>query len=196
MLRTEPVRFALTRGRAFAFTLTLLCPLNACTPESETSPALEPEPKPESEPELELALGSGEASFEPAQDGDRLPLYAGTQGGHHIWLSMRVRGFQSDDLRLILDVVPAEPAPPAHTDVQVHFSPVLTAVAGDSAIAAGELTREFVGWPARVLAPECAVGKPVQLSVQLEDDQGHMIKGALEVIADPPALGFASACTL
>jgi hypothetical protein len=136
-------------------------------------------------PAPELELGSGEVSFEDASDGDELQFYAGTQGGHHVWLSMRVRGLSGPQLELSLDVVPSAPAPPAHTDVQLHFEPV-------SELGAGWY--EYVGWPARLLMPECAVGKPVQLSVSLSDAQGHSVHAALEVVPGPPRNGFAQEC--
>jgi hypothetical protein len=137
------------------------------------------------EASAELELGSGEASFEPASDGSELALYAGTQGGHHVWLSMRVRGLAGPDLQFSLDVVPAPPAPPAHTDVSLHFA---------AAPAHGSYEYEFVGWPARVLMPECAVGHPVQLSVRLSDAQGNSAEAELEVIPGPPTHGFSVAC--
>jgi hypothetical protein len=131
----------------------------------------------------ELELGSGEATFEPASNGSELALYAGTQGGHHVWLSMRVRGLSGPDLQFSLDVVPSPPAPPAHTEVTLHFA---------DAPAGGPY--EYVGWPARVLMPECAVGHPVQISVQLSDAQGKSVEAELEVIPGPPTHGFAVEC--
>lgn len=131
----------------------------------------------------ELELGSGEASFEPASDGSELALYAGTQGGHHVWLSMRVRGLSGPDLQFTLDVVPSPPAPPAHTEVSLHFTE-----------AAEPGSYEYVGWPARVLMPECAVGQPVQLSVQLSDARGRSVEAQLEVIPGPPTHGFSVEC--
>lgn len=173
------------RRRALVQLLPLMWVATACAGEDG---ALQTARPPSSEGELtssaELELGSGEASFEPARAGEHLRLYAGTQGGHHIWLSVRVRGFESEQVRMILDVVPAEPAPPARTDVKLHFTPV----------ADDEGLREFVGFPARVLEPACAAGKPVRLSVQLEDGDGQHVAGELEVVADAPPLGFASEC--
>jgi hypothetical protein len=137
----------------------------------------------------ELVLGTGEAGFEPAADGDTLTLYAGTQGGHHVWLSMRMRGFEPESVRMILDVIPELPAPPARTEIPLHF----TARSGE--IDDG-LPFEFTGWPARVLAPECAVDAPVLLRVQLLDARGHDLTRELRVVAGPPRLPFSSECAL
>jgi hypothetical protein len=134
-----------------------------------------------------LVLGSGEASFEPAESGETLTLYAGTQGGHHLWLSMRMRGFDPESLRMILDVLPEPPAPSAHTEVQLHFT-------RRSEPESDELPYEYAGWPARVLAPECAVGKPVLLRVQLVDDKGHDVTQELSVVAGAPRFPFSSEC--
>lgn len=143
----------------------------------------------------QLELGSGEVAFEAVQQGDHLQLHAGSQGGYHVWLSIRARGFKSDKLRFVLDVVPSAPAPPAHTDTPIRFTPVGAADGGaPSPDAGGPL--EFIGWPARVLAPECAVGKTLRLSVQLDDGLGQTAKGELEVVADPPAIAIQDPCTL
>ncbi|MGH7270421.1 MAG: hypothetical protein ACREJ3_08315, partial [Polyangiaceae bacterium] len=41
----------------------------------------------------DVILGSGANGFAPLHDGDVLQLETGTQGGHHIWLALRLRGF-------------------------------------------------------------------------------------------------------
>lgn len=131
-----------------------------------------------------LALGTGEVRFENIPADRHLPLHAGTQGGHHVWLSMRVEGLDPEQIVMTLDVVPEAPAPPAHTEVELTFEPA----AGDPA------TIEFVGWPARVLSAECAVGKPVHLTVSLEDQSGRTAEAEMQVIADPPKTGFPAPC--
>lgn len=138
---------------------------------------------------VELRLGTGEASFESAHSGETLMFYAGTQGGHHVWLSMRMRGFDPESLRMLLDVVPEEPLPPAHTDVSLHF----TLRSDDSD---DDLPYEYAGWPARVLMPECAVGKEVLLRVTLRDAKGHEASDSLSVIAGAPNFPFSTECEL
>lgn len=132
-----------------------------------------------------VVLGSGETSFEPTDEQQHLKLYAGTQGGHHVWLSYRVEGLMPVDVRMVLDVVPAPPARPAHTDVVLDLDPV--AVGADGS--------EFIGWPARVLDPECAVGGVVSISLTLTDKNGKQASGSMTVIPDPPELGFPRTCT-
>jgi hypothetical protein len=135
-----------------------------------------------------LRLGTGESSFAEAADGDTLPLVAGSQGGHHIWLSLRMAGFDPGSTRMALDVIPSAPAPPAHSEVTLHFD-------RRPDDADDGLPYEFDGWPARVLAPECAVGEPVLLDVTLHDARGHSASAQLSVVAGAPRLPFASACS-
>lgn len=132
----------------------------------------------------ELVLGGGESRFLPLMDGDGEPLVAGSQGGHHLWLSLRASGLEPDDVRMELDVTPPAPAPPAHSDVQISLTP-----SDDPA-----LPLEFVGWPARVLMPECAVGEAVGFAVTLRDRRGRTASAAITLRAEPPQLPFARAC--
>ena len=132
-----------------------------------------------------VELGSGESAFEPVVDGQHLTLYAGTQGGHHVWLSYRVQGLMPDDVRMQLDVVPMPPARPAHSDVRLDLDPTADGTAG----------YEFIGWPAQILDPECAVGRVVSISLTLTDSRGKQASGAMNVIPDPPRLGFTRSCT-
>jgi hypothetical protein len=130
-----------------------------------------------------VALGSGESAFEPTTEAQHLKLYAGTQGGHHVWLSYRVFGLMLDDVRMELDVVPAPPARPAHSDVMLDLDPV------------ADGGGEFIGWPAQILDPECAVGSVVSISLRLTDARGRQASGSMTVIPDPPVLGFTRSCT-
>lgn len=132
-----------------------------------------------------LEMGSGESAFEPTVEAQHLKLYAGTQGGHHVWLSYRSQGLSPNDIRMTLDVVPAPPARPAHSDVTIDLDPVLD----------GEGRYEFVGWPAQILDPECAVGNVVTISLTLTDTRGKQASGSMTVIPDPPEFGFTRSCT-
>lgn len=132
-----------------------------------------------------VELGSGESAYEPTTEGQHLMLYAGTQGGHHVWLSYRVEGLIPEDVRMILDVVPMPPARPAHSDVVLDLDPIEEGASG----------HEFIGWPAQILDPECAVGSVVSIALTLTDKSGKQASGAMTVIPDPPTLGFTRSCT-
>jgi hypothetical protein len=137
-----------------------------------------------------VELGSGEAQFEPVTPDEHRMLYAGSQGGHHVWLSFRTRGLVPEDVRMELDVVPERPARPAHSEVVISLEPV----AGDSVDAPEGQRHEFEGWPAQVLDPECAAGGSVSISLTLTDSCGRSATGSMTVIADPPTLGFTTTC--
>lgn len=146
--------------------------------------------------EVALVIGTGEAAFETLRSGDHLSLHAGTQGGHHVWLSVRARGLEPEGLRMLLDVIPTQPAPEAHSDVRIDFTRVTDATGlSEDAGAAGDWI-EFVGWPAQVLAPECAADKPVRLELTLEDRHGRKAYASSEIVAEPPQAGFQAVCNL
>jgi hypothetical protein len=132
-----------------------------------------------------VELGSGESAFELTTAEEHLKLYAGTQGGHHVWLSYRVAGLMPEDVRMVLDVVPMPPARPAHSDVVLDLDPS----------AYGASSYEFIGWPAQILDPECAVGSVVSIALTLTDKSGKQASGSMTVIPDPPELGFTRSCT-
>ncbi len=163
-----------SRALSLSVARLLLCASLACCGGGSDTPAVS----------VELVLGTGEANFEPFMPGDPLELYAGTQGGHHVWLSVRVEGLEPEGILFQLDVDPTPPAPPALTEVQLDFVPV-----------AGQAnTYELVGWPARVLAPECVVGHPVTLTVRLEDTQGRVAMAETQVTPTAPQNGFSKPC--
>jgi hypothetical protein len=133
-----------------------------------------------------LELGTGVRSFEPLERGQHAKLYPGNQGGHHVWLSFRARGLGSDEVRMVLDVTPVPPSMPSHWDLPISMEQI----ADDS----DEDVFEFVGWPAQVLSPECAVGTRVDLELMLEDADGLRVRATSDVIADAPDEGFKRTC--
>jgi hypothetical protein len=139
--------------------------------------------------EASVELGTGETEFEPVTPNEHLTLHAGTQGGHHVWLSYRTDGLLPDNIQMELDVVPEAPARPAHSHVTIDLDPV----SGDDTTSA---SYEFIGWPAQVLDPECAAGGSVSIMLKLTDTLGHTASGSMMVIADPPEAGFTRSCTL
>jgi hypothetical protein len=132
-----------------------------------------------------VELGTGEVEFEPVVPDQHLKLYAGTQGGHHVWLSYRTQGLEPKSIRMTLDVVPEANARMAHSEVELN----LDSVEGDPE------QSEFVGWPAQILDPECAVGSPVSIQLTLTDKRGKQASGEMRVIPDPPDTGFTRTCT-
>jgi hypothetical protein len=135
----------------------------------------------------ELVLGIGDQRFEPLVRGQHARLYAGTQGGYHVWLCFRARGFETDDVRMRLDLTPEPPSMPSHWNLPISMSPVLDADDQRPML-------EFIGWRAQILQPECAVGSPVAIKLTLEDEHGLRASVESEVVPDPPEQGFRKAC--
>lgn len=112
--------------------------------------------------ELVVELGTGEVAFEPLVDGTELPLVAGPQGGHHVWIGFRVTGLASTRAELTVEPIPlttGEP-PPRSAPVRV----VLTELPDGSF--------EYFGWPAQLADPGCLVGEQMILRITLEDSRG------------------------
>lgn len=134
-------------------------------------------------PASALQIGSGEVRFEPIEDGQELPLYAGTQGGYHVWLSFRAP-LAPGLVTMELDLAPAPGSRESHSALSIPFEEVE---------GAPDLA-EFIGWPAQILDPECAVHQPVQVHVRFVDSRGVSVASEIEVVPTPPSAGFSIAC--
>jgi hypothetical protein len=135
---------------------------------------------PEVAPALEL--GTGEWQFETMAAAQRVQLVAGTQGGFHVWLSMRAQGFAGERLRMQLQLRSAR-APVASSDLSLAFEPN------------EEGALEFVGWPAQLLDPWCAVDVPLTVEVTLSDAARHSASATVEIVPTAPLNGFPQACS-
>lgn len=154
-----------------------LCLLSACQPGGGETRS----------PEPQLVLGSGEWQWQDVEGGDGLTLARGTQGGYHIWLSMRTRGLSPDRVLMELELTPAG-GEAQFSRVRIDFDEPADDAAFDEGF------REFLGWPAQLLDPWCAVDQPLDVSVTLEDVQGATVHERMEVIPLAPAAGFPVDC--
>jgi hypothetical protein len=114
--------------------------------------------------ELTVELGTGEVAFEPLVDGTTLPLVAGPQGGHHVWLGFRVTGMSGTRANLTVEPIPlttGEP-PPRAAPVRITMTEL------------ADGTHEYFGWPAQLAEPGCLVGQQVVMRVTLEDTRGSV----------------------
>ncbi len=118
---------------------------------------------PEPPGEILVELGTGEVAFEALRDGTTLPLVAGPQGGHHVWLGFRVTGARSERAYLTVEPIPLTTGePPARSaPVRIFLSTM------------PDGRREYFGWPAQLAEPACLVGEPVILRVTIEDERGN-----------------------
>ncbi|MCS6799453.1 MAG: hypothetical protein NZ898_13170 [Myxococcota bacterium] len=102
-----------------------------------------------------VEIGTGEISFEPLADGQDVPLVAGSQGGHHVWLSVRVHGLPSGrnvTMRIEISRV-GEEGSPQRSEIRIDMRENR-----DGA-------HELVGFPARIFGPEDFSGRPTLLRV-------------------------------
>lgn len=118
---------------------------------------------PEPPGELLVELGTGEVAFETLSDGTTLPLVAGPQGGHHVWLGFRVTGARSERAYLTVEPIPLATGelPPRSAPVRVFLSPV------------EDGRHEYFGWPAQLSDPACLVGEQLILRITIEDERGN-----------------------
>ncbi len=107
-----------------------------------------------------LVLGTGEAQYEETNDGDTVGLYAGHQGGHHVFGAFRLYGaVQRANTVQHWRVLEGE-AELAIWDTFGNLSDD-----GDHAVFFGETVQFFLGTP-----PESLDGRAVRLTLTLEVD--------------------------
>lgn len=129
-----------------------------------------------------LELGTGEWAFEPLSEGQQVRLVAGTQGGFHVWLSMRAQGFDGTRLRMKLQLIPSSaPDQISGSDLELAFQP------GDDGL-------EFIGWPAQLLMPWCFTDAPLTLDVELSEGDTRSAHASIAIVPTPPVNGFTQAC--
>lgn len=133
-------------------------------------------------------LGKGQFTFEPLTDGEELPIFAGPQGGHHVYVSMRVRGIGPERV-----VVRSTTAIGADPDLVLEWGSRVTFRAESSSDAGGSLDAAidqhayhvYTGWPAQLIdAPE-HVGERARVEMKLEDARGHRASDARTVVIGP-----------
>ena len=131
--------------------------------------------------DMTLEVGTGESAFEPVGDMQEVPLVFGPQGGHHVWISFRVTGFQQERVLMDLDVVPLgelEP-PPDALPVRLLMTPT-----GE------EGSYEYVGWPAQLYDAGCYVGVPTSFRMTLTDPAGNQVSDEIVVVPADGAPGL------
>lgn len=124
-----------------------------------------------SEPELEI--GTGTAIFDPLSEGVGVPLVRGAQGGWHIWIAVRASGLDTGVGRLtIRKGLEGESA--IEESVGITFDPPDP-----------EGRRVFLGWPAVVAEPGCAVGERYRFEVELTTASGVRLEDEVVVVPEP-----------
>lgn len=127
---------------------------------------------------LVLVLGQGETAYAELDDGTELPLVAGPQGGHHVWIALRAEGLSGPAVELLVDALPVgEPEPPRRLPVRTTFRQQ------------PEGGWERVGWPAEIQDAPCTIGRDVVLRVTLRNGGREAVDERRIVPADGPGVG-------
>ena len=139
-------------------------------------------------PNVELEVGQGELAFAPLADGETLPTVAGGQGGHHVFVSFRMRGL--DPLRMLIAVT---------TVIEGHPELELLARRGrqsftpeddpdddaGTAVPTGRFV--YLGWPAQIRSATMFRGERARIDVRLEDRNGLSASASKTIVIGDPA---------
>lgn len=124
-----------------------------------------------------VVIGQGESAFAPLEDGDVMPIEAGPQGGHHVWLALRVSGLRQMGSRLTL---------------KGYFPELAFALRPFTAHVtlrrAGEGRCEIHGVRFQVdrgLPVEAVRGRALDIDVALEDPNGDTAAAARRIVISP-----------
>jgi len=117
-------------------------------------------------PEPTVDIGTGESSFEPLTDGQDVTLVRGSQGGHHMWMSLRVDGLDPQKVWLDADV---------ELEGERFRSRNITALTSEG-------DQDYlVGWPLVMTDPARVDGKVVKILVTLTDQDGNVADATINV---------------
>lgn len=122
-------------------------------------------------PALVVELGTGERSFEALAEGDVLPLTAGSQGGHHVWVSLRVRDAEPGLFTIFVraQLVDLEDGTlGGRGRVRMERANTDAGDAGD----AGDAV-QYAGWPAQLARPDCAGDYALRIVANVESPDGR-----------------------
>jgi hypothetical protein len=120
-----------------------------------------------------MEVGTGVNGFEPLVDGQKVPIIAGPQGGHHVWVAVRVRAPMDPKnlfihLRLLHQGTALSP-----TDYRMTL------------VRRGNF-HEVYGMMALVPDPAAIDGQEVQLVVEVTDSAGLTATDSRRIIPQAP----------
>ncbi|MBO6934191.1 MAG: hypothetical protein JJ863_04430 [Deltaproteobacteria bacterium] len=127
-----------------------------------------------------VEIGTGETGFEPVADEQSVPLVFGPQGGHHVWISFRVTGFERQQVLMDLDVVPLsdQEPPPRASPVRLFMNDL------------GDDRWEYIGWPAQLIDAGCYVDVPLSFRMTLTDPDGNEVSDEVVLVPEGGAPGL------
>lgn len=127
---------------------------------------------------LVVTLGQGETRYAELDDGTALPLVAGPQGGHHVWIAMHAEGLTDPGVQLLVDAFPrGAPDPPRRLPVDTRFR------------AQPEGGWERVGWPAEIPDAPCFIGEEILVRVTLRQGGREGVDERVVIPTDGPGVG-------
>jgi hypothetical protein len=146
---------SLRRCRALPLLLALAC--------GQDGTALEPPgPDVDAGSEQTVVLGTGWRAFEPRATDEHVLLVAGPQGAHHVWVSFRSYGFDTDVLRMSLSTGwEDEPDVRKLVEGNVAARPIVDEE--------GVSARVTLGWPSVVPDPLCQDGRALRVDLLLSN---------------------------
>ena len=124
-----------------------------------------------------VVIGQGEDAFAPLGDSEVVSIEAGPQGGHHVWLALRVNGLRQMGSRLTVGGTFPELA---------HELPPFTSLVALRRAAKGQC--EIYGVRFQVdqgLSVEAVRGRTLDIVVALEDPNGDVAKAMKRVTIAP-----------
>ncbi|WP_437928307.1 hypothetical protein WMF37_03450 [Sorangium sp. So ce291] len=124
-----------------------------------------------------IVIGQGERAFAPLADGEVVPIEAGPQGGHHVWLALRVEGLRQMGSRLTV----GGHFPELAFELLPFTSQVTLRRAGDAGC-------EIYGIRFQVdrgLSVESVRGRALDVEIALEDPDGDVATAAHRVVISP-----------
>ncbi|MEM1414321.1 MAG: hypothetical protein AAGH15_05455 [Myxococcota bacterium] len=128
--------------------------------------------------DLTLELGAGETAYAPLADFTELPLVAGPQGGHHVWIAMRATGLRGPSVELTVDAIPQGAGDaPRRLPVRTVFRE------GEDGV------WERFGWPAEIPDAPCFIGEEVLVRVTLEAGGASADDERIVIPTDGPGVG-------
>lgn len=125
----------------------------------------------------EVVIGQGESAFAPLSDGEVVPIEAGPQGGHHVWLALRVNGLRQMGSLLTLK----GRFPELAREVPLFTSRVTLRKAGNDQC-------EIFGVRFQVdqgISVDAVRGRAIDIDVMLEDPNGGIAKATKRVTIAP-----------
>lgn len=133
----------------------------------------------------QLEIGQGELEFAPLADDEGLPYFAGSQGGHHVFVGFRVQHLNPVRVHVAVTTrVSQRPELDLTREGRVNFAPADTTTP----------SHVFAGWPAQILMAPCLVGESVHIDVTLTDLDMQRARDTRTIRIIKPDSGSAADC--